>query len=182
MFWLKKTHTQDTLFICVSLTHCFSHSHTLTHTSPLLTALHYTRRSTRAAKVLMDVLPSSAGGLQPPGASSCRGLKPPSVCRLSRSLAAASASPSITTIAKPTRHGASTAATRELYGARSVCGGSHTHTGKMLPDDPISTYTANTSRNTPRIAHTHTHVSFPAGREAALHEASEGFLMTCETC
>jgi len=129
-----------------------------THTIPLLTALHYTRRSTRSAKVLMDVVPSSVGGLRPPGAWSCRRLKPPSVCRLSRSLAAASASPSIATITKPTRHGANTAATLELCGARSFCEGSqtctntpthththtHIHTAKMQPDDPICTCSANT--------------------------------------
>lgn len=96
--------------------------------SPPLTPSHYTRRSTRSASVLMDVFPSSAGGLRPPGAWSRRGLKPPSVCRLSRSLAATSASPSIAAIAKQTRHGASTAATRELCGARAVCEGSQTHT------------------------------------------------------
>lgn len=117
--------------LCVGHVLCFccTFSHTPSNTLLLSsTASHYTRRSMRTAKVLMDVFPSSAGGLWPPGSSSCCGLKPPSVCCLSRSLATVSASPSIATIAKPTRHGASTAATRELYGARSVCGGSFTHT------------------------------------------------------
>lgn len=61
---------------------------------------------------------------------------PPSVCRLALTLATASASPNVTAIAKPTRHGASTAATREPHGARSVCGGTdHTGRQKMAPDD-----------------------------------------------
>lgn len=106
-----------------------SQTHRASHTTPpcLLAAFPYTRRSTRAASVLMVAFPGSAGGQRPPTLWSCLGPKPPSVCCLSRSLATARASASITTTAKPTRHGASTAVTRELYGARSVCGGSHTH-------------------------------------------------------
>lgn len=148
-----------------------------------LTVSRYTRRSARAARVLTDALPGSAGGSRPPRSSSCRGARPPSVCRLALTLATASASPSVAAIAKPTRHGASTAATREPRGARSVCGGID-HTGrrqKMAPDDP---------RRPTRYNHHRKHAGNigRCRRRSAQEEEllrvrpQEGALMTRETC